>query len=558
MKKQLIYLFAVSLLGAGAVSCSDFLELDESEYHTVKYQFSTFNRVKQSATNVYGYVRDGLSDVEQTMLDAASDDAVYAWETGGIKRFYDGSWSPINLIDDRWGELYEAIAAANYFLENCPEDFPEAKYQDSYEEDLEQLRNYPYEIRALRAYFHFELLKRYRSIIIGDRSFSKEEVNELEPVDYDTATEWIVKECDAVIPSLPTTYSGSYYGEVGRVTRGMAQALKARVLLYAASPLNNPQNDPIRYLKAAAAAKEIIDSGVYELIDEPTTNNASAKGLIFGKICPSSSEFEAANFPIGYEGGNSGVCPSQNLAEAFDMRNGEPFDRNNDGHWRNQLNAAMRDPRFAKTLLYNGAMFKNQYIQSYTGGRNGQPLDGASPTSYYLYKHIQEETSFVVGSETYFQHVYPIFRYAEVLLNYAEALGAATGDARFTGEMTVDGQQIDFTLSPLDAMNRVRTRYGMPELTSVINYDSFETRLRNERRVELAFEGHRFWDLRRWMIGSQTTRIYGLEITNNNGTMTYARKLVQERTWQDKMYFYPISETEQYNNRHLIQNNGWN
>ena len=144
------------------------------------------------------------------------------------------------------------------------------------------------------------------------------------------------------------------------------------------------------------------------------------------------------------------------------------------------------------------------------------------------------------------------------MLNYAEALGAATGDARFTGEMTVDGQQIDFTLSPLDAMNRVRTRYGMPELTSVINYDSFETRLRNERRVELAFEGHRFWDLRRWMIGSQTTRIYGLEITNNNGTMTYARKLVQERTWQDKMYFYPISETEQYNNRHLIQNNGWN
>ena len=554
--KRIFYLFAVPLMTL--VACSDFLELDESEYHTVKYQFSTFRRVKQHATNVYGYVRDGLADVEDTMLDVASDDAVYAWETSNIKRFYDGSWSPINLIDDRWDHLYEAIAAANYFLENCPEDFPDAKYQDSYEEDLKQLRNYPYEIRALRAYFHFELLKRYNSIILGKHSFTKEEVNDLKPVSYAEAVGWIVSECDAVIPVLPTTYSGSYYGEVGRVTRGMAQALKARVLLYAASPLNNPGNDKLPYLKAALAAKELIDSDIYELIDEQTTNNASAQGLIFGKLCPLSSNFETANFPIGYEGGNSGVCPSQNLAEAFDMRNGKSFNCNDVGHWRNQLNASMRDPRFAKTLLYNGAQFKDQYIQSYIGGRNGQPLDGASPTSYYLYKHIQEETSFVAGNETYFQHVYPLFRYAEVFLNYAEALSAATRDALFTGTIDVDGKPVEFTLSPLKALNAVRTRYGMPALTSVINYESFEDRLRRERRVELAFEGHRFWDLRRWKIGSQTTRIYGLEITNSNGVISFTRKLIQERIWQDKMYFYPIAQTERYNNRNLIQNIGWN
>ncbi|WP_346699601.1 RagB/SusD family nutrient uptake outer membrane protein [uncultured Alistipes sp.] len=555
MKKSIAILLAAPLLLA---SCSDFLELNESEYHTVKYQFSTFSRVKQSATNVYGYVRDGLADVEETMLDAATDDAVYVWETNNIKRFYDGSWSPVNLIDDRWDELYAAIAAANYFLENCPEDFPEAKYQDNYAEDLKQLKNYPFEIRALRAYFHFELLKRYRSIVIANRSFTKEEVNTLEPATYDRTVEWIVDECDAIIPSLPVTYSGSYYGEVGRVTRGMAQALKARVLLYAASPLNNPTGDRTRYLRAAAAAKEIIDSGVYSLIDEQTTNNASAKGLIFGKLCPLSSTFEAANFPIGYEGGNTGICPSQNLAEAFDMRNGTVFNRNDEGHWRNLLNASMRDPRFAKTLLYNGALFKDQYIQSYTGGRNGLPLDGASVTSYYLYKHIQEETSFVAGSETYFQHVYPLFRYAEVVLNYAEALGAATQNAAFTGTLDVDGVDVAFDLSPLEALNQVRTRYGMPAIASVVNYDSFETRLRNERRVELAFEGHRFWDIRRWKIGPQTTRLYGLEITNANGSISYTRKLVQERIWDDKMYYYPLSEAELYNNRNLIQNEGWN
>ena len=133
MKKYLILFAGCTLLMA---ACSDFLELDESVYQTTKYQFSTFDRVKQSATNVYSYVQEGLLDVEGTMIDAATDDAVYAWSTGGIKRFYDGSWNGTNLIDDRWASLYSAIAAANYFLDNCPDDFPEAQYQDNYKTNL--------------------------------------------------------------------------------------------------------------------------------------------------------------------------------------------------------------------------------------------------------------------------------------------------------------------------------------------------------------------------------------------------------------------------------------
>ena len=109
MKKYLILFAGCTLLMA---ACSDFLELDESVYQTTKYQFSTFDRVKQSATNVYSYVQEGVLDVEGTMIDAATDDAVYAWSTGGIKRFYDGSWNGTNLIDDRWASLYSAIAAA--------------------------------------------------------------------------------------------------------------------------------------------------------------------------------------------------------------------------------------------------------------------------------------------------------------------------------------------------------------------------------------------------------------------------------------------------------------
>ena len=472
MKKYLILFAGCTLLMA---ACSDFLELDESVYQTTKYQFSTFDRVKQSATNVYSYVQEGLLDVEGTMIDAATDDAVYAWSTGGIKRFYDGSWNGTNLIDDRWASLYSAIAAANYFLDNCPDDFPEAQYQDNYKTNLAELKNYPFEVRALRAYFHFELLRRYNRIVIGDRSFTMQEVNTLVPVSYDDAAGWIVSECDAVIPSLPKTYLGTEKGEVARVTKGMAMALKARMLLYAASPLNNPGGDAGRYLEAAAAAKELIDAGIYKLVSEETTNNADAQGLIFGKWCPVSSDFEAANFPVGFEGGNSGVCPSQNLAEAFDMATGEPFDWNDESMRSRMFVASARDPRFARTLIYNGATFKGQPVQSYVGGRNGRPLDGATPTSYYLRKHIVEATSFVTGSEMSYQHIFPFFRYAEVLLNYAEALAAATQNPDFTG---MKGE-VEYTLSPREALNAVRARYNMPGITET-DYAAFVKRLRNE------------------------------------------------------------------------------
>lgn len=550
MKKYLILFAGCTLLMA---ACSDFLELDESVYQTTKYQFSTFDRVKQSATNVYSYVQEGLLDVEGTMIDAATDDAVYAWSTGGIKRFYDGSWNGTNLIDDRWASLYSAIAAANYFLDNCPDDFPEAQYQDNYKANLAELKNYPFEVRALRAYFHFELLRRYNRIVIGDRSFTMQEVNTLVPVSYDDAAGWIVSECDAVIPSLPKTYLGTEKGEVARVTKGMAMALKARMLLYAASPLNNPGGDAARYLEAAAAAQELIDAGIYKLVSEETTNNADAQGLIYGKWCPVSSDFEAANFPVGFEGGNSGVCPSQNLAEAFDMATGEPFDWNDESMRSRMFVASARDPRFARTLIYNGATFKGQSVQSYVGGRNGRPLDGATPTSYYLRKHIVEATSFVTGSEMSYQHIFPFFRYAEVLLNYAEALAAATQNPDFTG---MKGE-VEYTLSPREALNAVRARYNMPGITET-DYAAFVKRLRNERRVELAFEGHRFWDIRRWKIGAETTKVYGLTITpQNDGSFSYVRSVIQQRGWDDRMNYYPIADAELFKNHNLVQNDGW-
>ena len=549
MRKNLILCLAAIL----AVSCSDFLNVSDSVYQSTEYQFSTFENTKKVCTDVYGHLLSYLADTENTMRDVATDDAVYAWETSYIKTYWDGSWSAGRAVDDKWAYYYGAIAAANYFLEHCPDDFPASEYMETYKERIQQLRIYPLEVTVLRAFFHFELLKRYGNIVIADHSFTMEEVNRQPSSTYEETARWIISELDGVIPLLPVTYAGTLADEVGRVTRGTALALKARVQLYLASPLNNPQRDKKRYAAAAATAARILSSGTYALVDEAVVNNGDAQGLIFGIRQTPSNAFEANNFPIGYEGGYSGVCPSQDLVEAFDFLDGTTFSWERDKD--RALDPSLRDPRLAKTVLFNGMMFKGERIRSYLGGPNGMPRTGASPTSYYLRKFVREETSFAVGNTTSYQHVVPLLRYAEVYLNYAEALFEATGDKDFTGSL----EGTSYTLSPLQAVNAVRARAGVAPLPASMDAAAFRTRLHNERRVELAFEDHRFWDLRRWKEGAKTTAVHGLTIRENEAgeLLSVERVTVQNRFWDEKMNFYPIPDAERFKNPGLVQNEGW-
>lgn len=550
IKKGIWIIAACTLIPTG---CND-LELEESQYHSKTYQFSDFDKVKEVMTNVYGYLQSGFSSVGGTMLDCASDDAVYTSSTDSIKTYFDGSWSASNVIDDQWGHLYSGIRAANYFLENCPEDFPDSKYNDDYSRNIAQLKNYPWEAKALRAYFHFELLKRYGNIVIADRTYTKDEVGSLTQSSFDQAASWIASEFKEAAKHLPDTYSGTYFAEIGRVTKGFALAGRSRVLLYAASALNNPQNDKKKWSEAAAAAKEMLDysatTGTYKLTDFAASPNAESKGIIFCIREAASGNFEKANFPVGYEGGNSGVCPSLNLVEAFDMKSGEPFDF--DTNKESLLDPSQRDPRLAKCILSNGDSFKEETLETFIGGKNGLPLTNATPTSFYLKKFIIENTSLTTGNVMTYAHTWPVFRLAEVYLNYAEALFEATGNPSFKG--THEGKE--YTMSPLEAITKVREAAGMQGLTET-DPEKFTARLRNERRVELCFEGHRFWDIRRWKIGKNTQTIYGLKITKSGEKdFNVEKTIVQNRDWMDKMNFYPISDMEIHKSN-MHQNPGW-
>ena len=560
--KKFINISVIAIMAVLSAGC-DFLTLDESVYTTKEYQFAHFGNVKAVCTNVYSYLQSGFSAVEGTMRECATDDAVYAWEKGGIKRYYDGTWSSIEPIDDQWGHYYAGISAANYFLENCPEDFPDSKYTSEYNNNKKQLDLFPSEVGFLRAYFHFELLKRYRNIVIVDHSLTIEEANSMKQSSFDDVVKWIVDECDRVAQVLPVTHANTYYAEVGRATKGAALALKSRVLLYAASPLNNPAGDVDKWKAAALAAKELIDLNIYGLVDEEVSNNADAQGLIMGIRYSDDASFEAANYPMGYYGGNSGVNPSQNLAESFDLIDGTPFEY--DKHKDIMFDQSARDPRFAKTMYCFGAAFRDTRIYSHIGGPNGQPTEGASKTSYYLRKFIQEDTDFMSNGSV-FPHCWPLFRYAEVYLNYAEALYNATGNREFTGTLA----DKDFTLSPLEAINMVRARAGVGPVAVSEPQDTFLERIHKERRVELAFEDHRYWDLRRWNQADKALNIYGLNIeadeviteVEEGQVVSYEVKSVEKtllRTnyWHDKMNWYPISRKETFKNTNLEQNVSW-
>jgi len=557
--KKLIYITSLSVLALAAVSCDDFLKCEDNSFQSKEYQFSTLNRTKQVATNVYSYVLNYMDDVNGTMREAATDNAIYAWESNNIKTYYDGSWSATRTIDDQWAHFYEGIRAANYYLENAPEDFPGTEYTDNYEARMREYKLYKYEVRALRAYYHFELAKRYQNIVIVERSYNPEEVNNLVPVSFATTMKWIIDELDAVTPELPVDYTQTLSTENGRVTKGFCQALKIRCQLYLASPLNNPNNDVNLWINTAVTARDFMANPeyTYKIKSEAVVNNENAVGLIFGVRRNESNAFEAQNYPIGINGVSGGICPTENLAEAFDLKNGTTFDW--DQHKADALNLDNRDPRMKRTLRGNGHEFNAEapILETYYGGKNGQPIQGATPSSFYLYKFIQPETV-IVGNPVSYPHVAPIFRFAEVYLNYAEALFEATGNPK----AKVAGSE-GFQKTPLAALNEVRKRFFMTTLPDNITPEEFKKKLREERRIEFAFEDQRFWDIRRWKIGDQTTDIYGLDIKvtkDDQGEITSTtieRKLIQKRVWNDKYYWYPIPDSERFKNTNLNQNPGW-
>ena len=558
--KKLVYILSAFILAA---SCN-VLDFDESSsQYSRDDMYKTYSNIQKMLTNIYGYMPNkDIADVSSALRDCGSDDAEYADPEASVQRFTNGNWSPIQTVDDKWS-LYYGIRSANEFLESIETvDLSMYQYDTKYQRWLEHLAYYPYEARVLRAYYFFELARRYGDIAMPLTMLTAEQANSIGKTPFDEVIDFIVSECDACAPNLPATYVGLLDDEIGRVTNGFALAVKAKALLYAASPLHNPSGDKAKWKKAAEAAKAIIDLNQYKLDKAEKANNYLSQEVIFAIARSESQSFEKNNFPVRFTEGQrtsmAGTFPTQNLVDAFETKGGYDITLAADG-WHTSDPAfditkpyENRDPRFARAVLANGMSFKGSSIETFVGGKDYSATRSelGTPTGYYLRRYIQESTSFTPEASVTNKHQWIVYRYAEALLSYAEAVNEYLGSPSAT-----DGT---FTLSALDAINQVRANADMPDVEATTQA-AFRDAVRREWRVEFAFEDHRFWDVRRWKIGQSVMgQIDGVEIVKNGSNLSYSRKMVESRTWSDKMNLYPIPQAETFNNPNLTQNTGWN
>lgn len=555
------YVFVSMAVGSAFTlcSCNDFLDREEDSFIDKTATFDSYNRTKQYLTYAYSLLPEGLNRFSgDALLGAATDDACFAIESSNIQQFNNGSWNALSNPDNVWDRYFAGIAKCCTLLENSNHVNLDISRLDpakrvEYENNLKDIRMWRAEAHFLRAYFNFELLKRYGPIpIIKSTLDINKDYSDTPRPTMKEVVEFIANDCDMAADSLELTPWRNMNDAFGRATKGAALALKSRLLLYAASPLYvnfgdideaNKPSDATLWKAAADAAKAVIDLNQYELAsayDDLFKNDFQNKEYIFVRRYPSNSDFEKSNFPISY-GGKGGTNPSQNLIDDYEMLDGTAFD------WSDPVKAAHpfenRDERLLATVLMNGVLFKGKRVATYPGGADAMPNPNATKTGYYLRKFLNENVNIQTGGGSD-GHVVPLFRLAEIYLNYAEALNE------------YDPTNPDIAVY----LNKIRERVSLPDVPSGLTQEQMRTLIHHERRVELAFEEHRFWDVRRWKVASSTlgAPVKGVKITQDDaGNFTYSPVQVEQRVFQPKMYWYPIPQSEVLKLHHWEQNKGW-
>ena len=541
-------------------SCAD-LNYTEVNTRDEAWTYEYFeNGIKNMVFDVYAQLYNNEFESNSAyFLAGATDEAQYALETGAVNNYINGGWSAANPYASTWNKSYTAIAEVCMYLEKIDQaDISDWQYNSSYQNWVQQMELFPYELRFLRAYFYFDLLRTYGDVPLVTTTLTNAQANNIKRTPADEIVQFIVDELDAVAPYLPVSYVTEVGAEIGRATRIAAYALKARTLLYAASPLFNPSNDRTKWEKAAEACKFILDNA--DIWGLKLSAYGSLWGhdaffnpeLIFGLGRGESNAFEMANYPIGVENGSSGNCPTQSFVDQYEYQdNGQTFAQRYPG----SINLYEvdpyegLDPRFALTVVKNGDLWpsngaQQKAMETFIGGFNAAPKYGATPTGYYLRKYVDGSCVTTADNQTRRRHTWILFRLGEFYLDYAEAVFHATGSAN----------DATYGMTANEAINKLRNRADiqMPKFTE--DGEAWIERYERERLVELAFENHRFWDVRRWKKGPQYFKT--IQVATINSALQLSRTTVN-RQWDDKYYFYPIPQTELKKNPNLTQNQGW-
>ena len=529
---------------------------------TDKNASQAYTNLKSQGMMLYDYLPTGYNRIDGAMLAAATDEADHAPIGSDIEKFQLGTWNAVTNPDNNWSDCYRAIRLSALFLQNSENyetiilrDTSTASKLNTYKTQCADLKALRAEARILNAYMYFELLKRFGGVPLIDKLYSLESHPDMERSTYDQVVTHIVGEIDDVLDNdeLEDDWYAYDQKQYGRFTQGAALALKSRILLYRASPQNNPSGDTERWKEAAQAAHDLIELSKYTLegnygnLFSGTTSHQS-KEVILAYMTGANNTPETDNYPISTNGGKTGTCPSANLVDAYENADGTPFDWNSLTPGDDPY--AGRDPRLQYSIVVNDSHWNGRTMQCYDGGADGSGVMQATTTGYYLKKFLTDGLDLEKNQTSV--HSWILFRYAEILLNYAEAMNEAYGpDTDPFG----DGKTARW------AVNEVRGRVGMPPVTAS-DETEMRNRIKHERRIELAFEDHRFWDVRRWGKADAESAlgvpVKGVSITKTETGFTYATKIVGTRTFQEKMMLYPIPQSEILRSAGKIeQNPGW-
>lgn len=557
----------------------DFLDKAPGVDITEDVVFSSKQELLNFVAGIYfdgipaGYPYKGFNDISGNVLNTggATDEADLDRGWYPSNDWNGGSIGPGSIIwheDAIYNKRWEVIRRINTILERIdevPDLTPEEKNQ------------FEGEVLFIRALTNLEILKRYGGFPIVDRRFQLTDDLMIPRSSLEESVNFILDDCNRAAELLPNSNMGIMRG---RATKGAALMVKSRALLYAASPLFNTgtpyldfgehnhlicygNTDVQRWQLAAEAAKAVLDwapEGQCQLVDD----QGADQNYKYVWEQPDNAEIILADKPINAQGawsmmpwgnyvpatiynGQVGASVTMNHVVKYEKRDGTPqtWDMVNGGDDLNQKYAEL-DYRFKQSVAYNGAYWNDDYpvVETYEGGAHiSQCLGGA-----WLRKGIP--TALTRSNPVTVNWI--VFRLAEAYLNYAEALNEANGGP---------------TPEAYEAINKIRNRSGMPDLPTGLNQEEFRERVRNERAIELFFEDHRFWDIRRWLIaeeeGVMQGDFYGLKINPvGDGDVTpdtefrYDFYVFENRIFHKKMYLHPYP-LEEVNKGYIVENPGY-
>ena len=544
------YLIVTIIMGLSFTSCNDFLDPDPTDRLSEKLFWQNEESTDLYLNSFYPYLSSygnfGTSQFNNGLLTEGMTDMLkYGSYSAGVGNANRIVFNPYFVTADQsqglviWTTSYERMRRVNEFLSSM------SKYS-TYNEDTN--KRYEAQIRFIRAFLYYQLLLRTNTVII----FDKLPDGNSKPLSPESdCWDFVEQDLDYAIQNLPVQWDAT---RSGRITKGAALAMKSRAMLLAK-----------RWEKARAAASEVInlqDNGslVYELNKDYKNafksyfDNGNKESILeFRYKLPAPYHSFDRDFAPGGDWANNGgsACPTQEMVEEYELATGGKADWSK---WHSKTTEtppySLLEPRFHASVLYNGASWKNRKIETFVDGKDGYidygfqaNTNGKTTTGYYLRKYLDESIADI--STTYSAQPWIEIRLAEVYLNLAEACAML-------------GSTYDKDAN--NAIRTIRERVKLPytDLTG----EELMKAIRHERKVELAYEGFYYWDLRRWRMADSIldgARFHGLKITQSGTTLTYEYIDCdkEDRKFPERFYNFPIPTTEIANNLAISQINLW-